>query len=119
MTRLFIYGTLKRGCSNHHYMAGQRFIAVAQTAPLYQLVSMGTYPGMIRHTSGRSIEGEVWEVDAECLRRLDVLEGIEDGEYAYEVVPLLPPFEAETVHGYRYLRPVDGCPDIGACWREG
>lgn len=121
-TRLFLYGTLKRGCGNHHYMAGQRFIDVARTAPLYRLVSMGTYPGMVLAEvagQGRGIEGEVWEVDEECLRRLDILEGIEEGEYAYEVVPLLPPFDAETVHGYRYLRPVDGCPDIGSAWVEG
>ena len=118
-TRLFIYGTLKRGCSNHHYMAGQRFVEEAQTAPLYRLVSMGSHPGMVSSEPGRSIEGEVWEVDEACLRRLDILEGIEEGEYAYEVVPLLPPFEAETVHGYRYLRPVEGRPDIGSAWREG
>lgn len=117
-TRLFIYGTLKRGCSNHHYMAGQRFIGPARTTPLYRLVSMGGYPGMISSEPGRCIEGELWEVDDACLKRLDVLEGVEEGEYAYEVVPLLPPFDAETVWGYRYLRPVDGRPDIGSCWRE-
>ena len=118
MTKLFIYGTLKRGCSNHHYMAGQRFVDVAQTAPLYRLVSMGSYPGMVTADPGRSIDGEVWEVDDECLRRLDILEGIEDGEYGYELVPLLPPFDAEPIHGYRYLLPVTGCPDIGTRWVE-
>ena len=120
ITRLFLYGTLKRGCSNHPYMAGQRFIDVARTVPLYRLVSMGTYPGMVlaEEGAGRSIEGEVWDVDEDCLRRLDVLEGIQEGEYAYEVVPLMPPFDAEAVHGYRYLRPVEGRPDIGAAWRE-
>ena len=118
-TRLFIYGTLKRGCSNHHYMAGQRFVEVAKTEPLYRLVSMGSYPGMVSSEPGRSIEGEIWDVDDACLRRLDVLEGIDEGEYTYEMVPLLPPFDGETVHGYRYLRPVEDRPDIGSVWREG
>ena len=119
ITRLFIYGTLKRGGSNHHYMKGQTFVGEASTAPHYRLVSMGTYPGMVRSESGRSIKGEVWDVDEACLGRLDILEGIDEGEYAYEPVPLLPPFETDSVYGYRYLRSVEGCPDIGDNWDCG
>ena len=117
--KLFIYGTLKRGCRNHPYMAGQRFVGEARTAPLFRLVSMGSYPGMVSDEHGRSIEGEVWEVDAACLKRLHVLEGVEEGEYAFEVVPLLAPFDEELVHGYRFLQPVEGRPDVGVVWREG
>lgn len=116
---LFIYGTLKRGCSNHHYMAGQRFVAMARTAPDYRLVSMGTYPGMVHSQPGRSIQGEVWEVDAGCLQRLDILEGVEEGEYAFEPVPLLAPFDGGTVHGYVYLKDVQDRPDAGEVWCEG
>ena len=41
---------------------------------------------------GVSIHGEIWEVDADCLMRLDDLEDIAGGEYARELIPLLPPY---------------------------
>ena len=116
--RLFLYGTLKRGCCNHHYMAGQRFIGTASTAPRFRLMGLGGYPGMVHSDEGRGIDGEVWEVDDDCLRRLHTLEGVEEGEYAFEVIPLLPPFDAGPVHGYVYLKPVEGCPDVGSVWHE-
>lgn len=116
---MFIYGTLKRGGSNHHYMRGQQFIDVARTVAAYRLHDMGGFPGMVPDDNGTglSIEGEVWDVTEECLTRLDVLEAIDEGEYLYEVVPLLPPFDQEQIMGYRYARPVDGRPEIGTSWR--
>ena len=76
--RLFIYGTLKRGCYNHHYMHGQQFIDKARTVPIYRLYNLGGYPGMVLADDGLSIEGEVWEIDETCRTQLDVLEGVDD-----------------------------------------
>ena len=119
LTRLFIYGTLKRGGSNHHYMHGQQFVDVARTVPAYRLHDMGGFPGMVPDDNGTglSIEGEVWDVSDECRAQLDVLEAVDEGEYLYEGVPLLPPFDQEQIMGYRYARPVTGCPDIGTQWQ--
>ncbi len=113
---LFIYGTLKRGGSNHVYMRGQRFVAEASTAAHYRLHDMGGYPGMVSAENGLSITGEIWEVDAEGLTRLDELEDIEGGEYVREVIPLLPPHEGLRVEGYRYLWSVSGHRDLGRSW---
>lgn len=112
MTRIFVYGTLKRGRENHHWLAGQRFIAAARTQPLYRLYDMGGYPGMIRDDNGLSIEGEIWEVDAGGLARLDVLEDIDGGEYERVLLEL----EGGRVEGYLFLRDVSGRPAAGACW---
>jgi len=109
---VFVYGTLKRGRENHHWLAGQRFITEARTRPLYRLYDMGGYPGMIRDENGVAVEGEIWEVDESGLARLDVLEDIEGGEY--ERVPL--ELEGQRVEGYLYLRDVSGRPDVGGCW---
>jgi gamma-glutamylaminecyclotransferase len=116
--RLFIYGTLKRGCFNHFYMHGQRFIDTARTAPLYRLYNLGGYPGMVLDEQGLSIEGEVWEIDESCRTQLDVLEGVDEGEYVLEPVPLLQPCDGEVVQGYRYLRSVEGRPEVGTEWTE-
>jgi len=110
--RIFVYGTLKRGHGNHHYLAGQRFVAEACTLPLYRLYDMGGYPGMIRDDRGVAVEGEIWEVDEDCLARLDVLEDTAGGEYERVVIKL----EGGCVEGYLYLRSVEGRRDAGACW---
>lgn len=112
MTRIFVYGTLKRGCKNHHWLAGQRFIAEARTQPIYRLYDMGGYPGMIRADNGVAVEGEIWEVDEGGLARLDVLEDIEGGEYERVLLEL----EDYRVEGYLFLRDVSGRPDAGTNW---
>lgn len=116
-TRIFVYGTLKRGGSNHGYLERQTFVGSAMTEPRYRLYDMGGFPGMVLDAEhGLSILGEVWDVDAECLRRLDVLEDVAAGEYAREPIPLLPPFDQPAAQGYRYLRSVAGHRDLGAIW---
>ena len=115
--RLFVYGTLKRGGSNHGCMTGQRFIGMALTEPRYRLFDLGGYPGMVlNETAGLAIEGEVWEVDEAGLRRLDELEDVEGGEYARERIALQPPFDGQDVQGYLYLRPVASFRDCGSRW---
>lgn len=113
---IFVYGTLKRGRSNHGYMQDQRFVGEAKTTPIYRLYDLGGYPGIVTASEGLSICGEIWEVDAKGLVKLDILEDIEGGEYVREAIPLLAPFDQTRVEGYRYLRPVSGCRDVGQAW---
>jgi gamma-glutamylcyclotransferase (GGCT)/AIG2-like uncharacterized protein YtfP len=81
--RVFVYGTLMRGGSNHRYLHGQRFVAEGETEPRYALYDLGGYPGMVETTDEpASVPGEIWEVSAECLAELDLLESIDEGEYA-------------------------------------
>ena len=117
--RLFLYGTLKRGLSNHGYMTGQRFLGEARTAPLYRMVNCGGYPGLfVVERNGVSVRGEVWEVDDECRAELDVLEDVAHGLYALERVRLLAPFDGEEVRTYVYRWPVEGYADAGEEWTE-
>ncbi len=114
---IFVYGTLKRGHSNHGYMEGQHFVSLAMTQPQYRLHDFGGYPGMVLdECNGISIHGEVWRIDADCLERLDELEDTAGGEYLREVVPMIPPFDQAKVEGYRYLRDVSEAPNIGGSW---
>lgn len=119
MTRLFVYGTLKRHGSNHHYLAGQRFIGVSRTQPAFRLYDLNGYPGLVAAAAaegGRSIEGEVWEVDGAALALLDEFEGLAEGLYERVPVPLLPPFDTGRVEAYLYLRGVAGRRDLGERW---
>ena len=117
--RIFVYGTLKRGLSNHRYLSGQRFLGEARTAPVYRMVDCGGYPGMFPvDKDGLPIMGEVWEVDEACRRELDLLEDVVVGLYTLEPVKLMAPFEECDVHTYIYRWPVMGRADVGEEWRE-
>ena len=73
MHRVFVYGTLLRGLSNHHWLEGAHFVGEATTAESLRLVDLGEYPAVIDEP-GAPVVGEVWEVDDDGLAQLDVLE---------------------------------------------
>lgn len=69
---LFVYGTLKRGFENHHFVEASRFLGEYLTEPAFDMVQFAGFPGAI---SGRwSLAGEVYEIDAQTLRKVDRLE---------------------------------------------
>ena len=119
MKRIFVYGTLKRGCKNHRNLAGQTYAGEARTVPGFRLYSLGDYPGMAADpTDFEGVTGEVWEVDDDMLVQLDAFEGVSEGLYRREPVPLEAPFAKTEVHAYLYARPIEGLPMIGGTWRE-
>ena len=117
---VFVYGTLKRGCSNHRVLAGQQFIGEARTAPGYRLYHLGEYPGMIAAPDDTlGVAGEVLSVDPASLARLDVFEGIDEGLYRREPIKLLAPFADQPVDTYLYAHSVANRPFIpDGLWRE-
>ncbi|MCF3648399.1 gamma-glutamylcyclotransferase family protein [Synoicihabitans lomoniglobus] len=117
-TLVFVYGTLKRGASNHTVMAGQQFVGEARTPPGHRLFVVADYPGLVRDpTDTRGVQGEVWSVDADALRTLDRFEGVEEKLYRRGPIPLLPPFDTASVDGYFYLRTVRGRrPLVDGVW---
>jgi gamma-glutamylaminecyclotransferase len=119
-TLVFVYGTLKRGGSNHAHLAGQTFLGEARTARGFQLYQLSGYPGMVAEKSPRAegVTGEVWSVDAATLEQLDRLEGLAEGLYRREPVPLLPPFNHHVVETYLYARSVQGRHELGSTWTE-
>ena len=117
MTKVFVYGTLKRGGSNHRFLAGQQFLGEARTAPGYTLYALGDYPGMVRAANDQTgVTGEIWAIDATCLDQLDKLEGVAEGLYERVPVKLSPPFADQPVETYLYLRDLTGRPVIGSIW---
>ena len=87
---IFVYGTLKKDRSNHDFLAGSRLIDKAVTLQAYgfytgpdtQSPEGPSIPYLFEHPSEgdlpMKISGEVWEVDAITLSKLDKLEGHPD-----------------------------------------
>ena len=77
--KVFVYGTLKRGGSNHDVMvrAGGTFVGEAKTAELRKLIV--TYLPFLcdgHAPDGYQVEGEIFEIpDARGLEIIDILEG--------------------------------------------
>lgn len=113
---LFIYGTLKRGHSRAGNLVHQEFLGESKTVARYRMFDCGSYPGLVEHENGIEIIGEVWSVDEDCLRQLDLVEAVDQGLYRRATIQLQPPFGSHSVESYFYLLPVEGLPDCGACW---
>jgi gamma-glutamylaminecyclotransferase len=118
-TLLFVYGTLKRGCSNHVQLAGQTYIGPARTQPGYRLFDLGGYPGIVAVSEDRDgVTGEIWAVDADALRRLDAFEGVHEGLYRREAIPLQAPFAGQNIEAYVSSSSVTGRREVGSTWME-
>ena len=113
---IFVYGSLKRGYALHHLLETQVSRGDAVTQPLYRIFDLGYYPGLVDWPDGLEIKGELYEIDATCLNRLDDSEGVDDGFYARRAVLLKSPHDDLNVHAWFWLHPVNGCRDCGSEW---
>lgn len=77
MTRIFCYGTLKKGHGNHDALLGSKFIGEYWTAPKFTMLHLGGFPGVVK-AGNTAIAGEVYEVDDDTLSGLDSLESHPD-----------------------------------------
>ena len=98
---LFVYGTLMRGGRNHAALAGQRFLGAARTRPLYTVLDLCNYPGMVRCRHGRSVEGELYAVEA---RLRPVLDAIEAAPELFRLEPVGIEGQTTPVYAYFYQR---------------
>ena len=86
MEKVFVYGTLRKGFSNHHYLKNSKFLGKARTKERYTMVA-ASIP-FVNKTPSTQIVGEVYEVDVATLKKLDVLEG-HPNWYIREKVPVI------------------------------
>ena len=113
---IFVYGSLKLGYALHYLLEGQSFRGPATTCPLYRIFDLGSYPGLVDWPEGLAVQGELYEVDAECLKRLDEAEGVDEGLYARRIIKLQPPFDRDETSAWFWLDKVGGLRDCGTSW---
>jgi len=110
--KVFLYGTLKKGFSNHRLMAGQTFVAEAKTLPKYKLYRTSGFPCMVYCEDGKAIIGELWEIDEKCRKNLDYFEGHPHlfRRESVEIQDVTEPVEAYICQN------VEGLKEIGDQW---
>lgn len=74
-TRVFVYGTLRRGQYNHPLLSESTFVAQTCTDPCFTMVDLGGYPGLLTQGS-TAVVGELYDVELVTLARLDLLEEV-------------------------------------------
>ena len=74
---VFVYGTLRRGGTNHYRMSGADLVTEGRVRG--KIYKIAWYPGLVLGDEGEVI-GEVYSVDASQLLELDVFEGLSAGE---------------------------------------
>jgi gamma-glutamylcyclotransferase (GGCT)/AIG2-like uncharacterized protein YtfP len=109
MPRLFVYGSLKRGCVHHDVLGPDaRFVGKARLLG-YRLHRLGSYPVIVSEAG--SVVGEVYVVPDDRMPVLDAFEGdsycaisvrLEDGietltyALAANATPALEPLEGDN-----------------------
>lgn len=72
---IFVYGTLKRGCRNNHYLKDATFLGEAETVQKYNMKRhRGNYPAVIESDKNFTISGELWLCSEETAQSIDILE---------------------------------------------
>jgi len=108
---VFVYGTLRKGGSNHFRMEETEFVADGTVSG--RLYAIDWYPGLILDPAGDPIIGEVYAVGTARLKALDEFEGVsanefQNSEYRRVKTMFLPregdPFEAWV---WEWLGPVN------------
>lgn len=118
---LFVYGTLKKMGPNHHLIQSAKYLGVCHTEPEYRLYNYCGLPCLIMilpsntRLRGRSIRGELYEVDNSLTPFLDKFEG---SCYCKRAIRIKEHPE-KTVTAYFYSRylPIDdreSCQDCGS-----
>jgi gamma-glutamylcyclotransferase (GGCT)/AIG2-like uncharacterized protein YtfP len=77
---LFVYGSLKKGFCNYHYMKNAKFLNKCRTKDKFTMFNLGEYPAISEEPSYQ-IEGELYEIaddDLQTLQNIDELEQYPD-----------------------------------------
>ena len=101
MAKIFVYGTLKSGFSDHFLLkkAPAAFYGKIRTKPNYHLYDVGSFPGLILDESVEGgVEGELYEVPQSAFKDLDKYECVSSGLLKRELIEL-----EDGTKAYAYL----------------
>lgn len=83
LTKVFVYGTLKRGQSNHSLLEDSKFLGEYSAKDMH-IINTNNYPYAYEEEGLQAI-GELYEVNKKTMEALDTLEGYPSHYYRKEV----------------------------------
>ena len=102
--RLFVYGTLRQGGTNHHLVSGSPYLGPATTTESYVIATQTSrsFPYIFKHPELYAIpvQGEMYEINQETVRRLDMLEGHPDHYRRQQILVTTPKGDAYACAAY-------------------
>lgn len=101
---VFVYGTLKKGKSNHRLLFEADYLGEYYTNTNFTLF-VGGLPYLVKR-EGPGCSGELYKVSDKVLTALDLLEGHPDF-YKREVIPVYDMEVGNMVEAWCYLHPND------------
>eukprot|EP00747_Dinoflagellata_sp_TGD_P131647 gnl/TRDRNA2_/TRDRNA2_174992_c0_seq1.p1 gnl/TRDRNA2_/TRDRNA2_174992_c0~~gnl/TRDRNA2_/TRDRNA2_174992_c0_seq1.p1 ORF type:complete len:180 (-),score=25.37 gnl/TRDRNA2_/TRDRNA2_174992_c0_seq1:102-641(-) len=119
---IFVYGTLKRGFTNYKRYLGvaeaagkAKFLGCAETSESFLLASRATrgpvlMEPQITEAECHRVKGEVYSVDDSTLQAMDLLEGVDKGNYYRRLVSVCMSGSAgpaEEVEAFAYFHATD------------
>lgn len=99
---LFVYGTLKKGFANHHLLREADYLGKGRTKRKYALY-VDSIPYVVKEPATSFIYGELYQVNASQLERIDWLEG-HPNWYCREQIQIVDQHN-KTVAAWAYLFP--------------
>jgi len=75
MLRIAVYGSLRGGMGNNRIIEGATLLSTEDMALPFEMIDMGSYPGLIRSPETNNIKIEVYEVNEPMYKRVERLEG--------------------------------------------
>ncbi|MGE3978032.1 MAG: gamma-glutamylcyclotransferase [Nitrospira sp.] len=106
--RVFVYGTLKRGFPNHHYMTGATLVCDATTVEAWPLVVGNAWftPYLLPEKGeGHRVKGELWDVPEAMMPALDELESVHlPNGYRRTMIAVVPATGGPPVEAWTYFR---------------
>lgn len=114
LERVFVYGTLRRGESNHGLLVRSQYLGDFITDEQFQLFDLGPYPAAIK--GNQTLVGEVYLVDEETMKQLDILESY-PVEYGRELIHT--PYGSAWIYLYQNTHSLHKVVDSGDwCQRD-
>lgn len=107
--KLFVYGTLKKGFSNHYLLEDCTPIHDKVCLGGYKMYSLGGFPCIKEAETTDVVEGEVYDVPSGRWPILDRLEGVPH-MYHRKSENIMFEQDSEEVEVYVWSRDVEGLP---------
>lgn len=73
--RIAVYGSLRKGMGNHRIIENANLLSSETMTLPFEMIDMGSFPGLIRSEEMNDIKIEVYEVDDATYKRVERLEG--------------------------------------------